>query len=334
MGYRVRVSEMYDLCTTTDKIGLIGIHTPTTANLSRKWNGFLMNHKFMRVLSCDVKIACASYLPADPLQVSTEAGSIAPQDMMNPILYRAVSNDSFNFIIGRLYAADGTDTNSLKFNSDPFSGSSASNYNAYYAMLSDDGWRKAMPQQGLSMRKLRPLVHEMVSTFGNMEVSDSTDEWSEQDIVIRSSANGATVNSGSIIGSSVNSFLRGKAKPFPRMPCTLASTGSDAANPSYAPLTIPKTYVACIVMPPAKLCPMYYRLIVTWYIEFSEPCSLLEKQNFNQMAGSGSLSYAIGYTFPETAKSLDAAVEGTDDVVSNGSTLDTINVDPTLVMDK
>ena len=98
----VTVSETYDLSTKVGKMALLGIHTPQSKIIRQCYPGFLMQYKYVRFASCNVTMACASMLPADPLQIGTETGQISPSDMFNPILYRAVSNDSMSTLEGRL----------------------------------------------------------------------------------------------------------------------------------------------------------------------------------------------------------------------------------------
>lgn len=320
----VKMTEMYDMKTTTGKIGVIGIHTPNSNIVSKRWNGLFLNHKFFRVLGCNVRVACASLLPADPLQVKTTEGYIAPQDIMNPILYRAVSNDSWNFFLGRVYGSS-NESRSVKYVEASPSGSEAGAENVYYAMLGESGWKKAMPQSGFSMRHLVPLVHEVVDTYGNI---DTTYGMAVEDLNNHPYAN----ESGNIAyASDEGQVLRGKAKPYPRIPCTRPATGSDAANPSFAVNDIAKTYVACIVLPPGKLTEFYFRLAVDWYIEFSGVTSLVEKMSYPQIAGVGSTVYARNYTF-SSAKSVEDVV-GDDANVSKESTVDSIDADLKLIME-
>ena len=172
----VKVSETYDLSTNVNKMGIVGIHTPKGDLISRLWGGLAIQHKYVRFHSCDVMMACASLLPADPLQIGQEAGSIAPQDMFNPILYKAVSNDSMSNIQAFLSAnvtdsqlgiAQGSvvDINNSEFrNSDD---AVVSQFDMYYSLLGNpDGFKKAMPQAGLEMRGLYPLVYQVVSNYG------------------------------------------------------------------------------------------------------------------------------------------------------------------------
>ena len=178
----VRISETYDLSTKVGKMGIVGIHTPTGSLIDKMWPGLVLQYKKMRFAKCDVAMACASMLPADPLQIGVEAGSIAPQDMFNPILYKAVSNDSMSNILGYLMGASYgantafpnvdkgsiVDINDTNFNSGVSDGPvSYDQFKMYYGLLADaDNWRKAMPQAGLTMRDLYPLVYQVIHPFG------------------------------------------------------------------------------------------------------------------------------------------------------------------------
>ena len=113
----VKVSETYDLSTQTDKMGFVGIHTPEGKLVYNMWSGLFKNFRKFRYASCDVTMACASMLPADPLQIGVEAGDIAPQDMFNPILYKAVSNDSMSTLLNRLYVGKAASTSAIAKNS-------------------------------------------------------------------------------------------------------------------------------------------------------------------------------------------------------------------------
>ena len=178
----VKVSETYDLSTKIGKMGIVGIHTPDSDLITRHYAGFIQNMKFAKFVKCDVAMACASMLPADPLQIGMEAGSIAPQDMFNPILYTAVSNDSMSNILGFIQGHDDSIKSLVKSsivdiqdgafkNSDNVA---VDQFNMYYALLSDaDGWRKAMPQAGLEMRGLVPVVFGVSANTGMLPALNS-----------------------------------------------------------------------------------------------------------------------------------------------------------------
>lgn len=287
----VKISETYDLNTKTNAVGLLGVHSPSSAMIIKLWSGFYQNYKYVRVLGGNVTCACASYLPADPLQVGTESGKVAPQDMFNPILYKAVSNDSFETVVSALYgnaSADrlltGGSVNAKSIYpgdpSDP--DNTLDQFDLYYGFLAQPGWKKAMPQAGFSMRNLRPLVHMLASTFGN--VSQLQDQASPN----LNSIYGVTDKGVPTPQTGVGRVIRGRAFPMPRMPTKVP--GSVIQN-----IDLPPVWTAVIIVPPSKLNKLYYRLRVTWFIEFTGTRSSIEYTNFVGQATVGEQTYYNGY---------------------------------------
>lgn len=282
----VKLRETYDLSTKTNKMGMIGIHTPSMDVVSRSWSGLVQNHKKIKLVSCDVKMACASILPADPLQVGVEAGDIAPQDMFNPILYKAVSNDSFGTLETRLYSLGYFNSNqsaSVDYDQDPLP-DSVDNWGVYYAMLSQGGFKKAMPQQGLQMKSLVPIVHQVVENRGeNMAFGDSdfndVSAWDKHQGVLRK-----VTKAGAI--------LKGPSMRMPAIP-TMYWDNANHDTEEYGstidarPTVLPATFVACILMPPAKLNKLYFRMTVSWLIEFIEPRSNVELSSLSNLEYEG-----------------------------------------------
>lgn len=345
----VKVSETYDLSTQVNKMGIVGIHTPVGTLVERMWSGLVRQYGKFRFKSCDVAMACASMLPADPLQVGVESGSIAPQDMFNPILYKAVSNASMDtflqFIQGQASvltsSASGKSVNrgSIIGVNDPSFKQDSSNvptpdidqFAMYYGLLSDpNGWKKAMPQQGLVMSNLKPLVYNVVSSYGlNLAggpgvtgaPKESTDDaqflgnyWTN---ATDSTVEGYHMQypadiSGSttLLSSPQISQFRGKSQPMPFVNTKFFPSGTGNSDGSMITETestnkdatlqsnvgrVPPAYVGLIVLPPAKLNQLYYRIKVTWTIEFAGLHSNLAVANWQGMAKFGNLSYATDY---------------------------------------
>lgn len=318
----VRLSSMYDLQTNT-KFGIIGVHTPTAGQLVTKYDGLLRNYKYFKLKRCNVKIACASVLPADPLQVGVTAGKISPADMMNPILYRAVSNDSWNVFLSRIYtstwngdAADGFD--------DAFTGISASDSEkVYYSLLSSPGWRKVMPQQGLSVKNLKPLVHEVVSVFGQQNKITSA----VSEVIGEQTVEGVTSSGNPNLLFNQNTIFRGRTLPMPAIPTTqvdgAAQTTALAGSPG-----IPKTMVLAIVMPFSQLQVMYYRMIVTWDIVFF---GLRPSTEISMSAAITDGAYDR-YTRWSIASSKELVSDDENEAASIGC-VDSLNMSPELRME-
>lgn len=306
----VKVRETYDLHTIRNKMSVIAIHTPDPNLIKRNWAGLLMNCKFYRPLSADVTIACASMQAADPLQVGTVEGEIAPEDLFNPILFKAVTNESFSLLESRILAM-----NEGAFTSETV-GDTASvdstgvtpfddDFSVYYGLLSDaHGWRHANPQVGLTMTNLRPLVHEVLSNFGGVNMVNAT----TPDAPAYSPGSGT---SGAFAQEVTPKFMRGNAKPMPRIPCTAFGATVSYVRPGFAlPSDINdnsetivnslRTVVGSIIIPPSRLHELYYRMVVEWSIEFSEIRTLSEIAGWNGLRDIGNATHFQDYDFGES----------------------------------
>lgn len=324
----VRIRETYDLSTTANRMGLIAVHTPSMTLLRQLYPGLVLQYKKVHCDRCDVALASASLLPADPLQVGTEAGDIAPQDLFNPILYRAVSTDSFNTIVARVNAfGDMSTASSLavpgSVGNDPFTGlSDLGSEDVYYALLSEDGWKKAMPQSGLTMTNLVPLVYSVFNTFGNFTTPGSPANLNKISTL---------TNLGNVVTTDIGRTFRGPAMPMPSMPTLSSLTGetatvagtsnSDWAIPVGTLSEIPKTFVSMFVLPPSKLHKLYFRMSIVWTITFSDLCSTVERGKLTDIIDVGATTYARQYDVPDDSK-----------MTVHESTVDTQNVDAKMIM--
>lgn len=294
----VSLSETYDLSTKVGKVGLLGIHTPGNAALSKLWDGFMKNYRFVRIVGCDVTLACAQTLPADVLQVGEEAGDIAPQDMFNPILYKAVSNDSFNMVLARMYTLGPVNLNGIgsvsvgDLSPESLVTTEEDEFNMYYALLSESGWKKAMPQSGLAMRGLYPIVHQVLTNFGQMNNPSYNTSSYDNDLrkVPLSTDGDALTWNNTYLGK----VIKGPSMRYPRMP-TMTTIGSTIPEMSYQYTPFVKTYVGCVVLPPAKSSRLFYRMKIVWHFEFSEPRPNSEIANLTGLAQFGDAEYTSDY---------------------------------------
>nr|WCR62163.1 MAG: capsid protein [Smacoviridae sp.] len=363
----VKMSETYDLSTKIGKLAMVTVHTPRGNLCQRLWGGLLSQYKQMRWAKCDVSLACASMLPVDPAGIGFEAGDVAPQDMFNPILYTAVSNDSYSTLMGyitkiaciqstgtantdpALQKNSVTDVNDALFYNTGNSATAPDQEKIYYALLSDpDAFAKAMPQAGLRMRGLVPMTYLLSANFGIQPNSSD------------GNANiGNQVQFPSNIGSSSNvapSFIKGPSMTMPffntkvysstvtshialgptsvnNINSGLVTSGAfhSIADPEVAGSTSYQVYpvvpVAAIILPPAKQNVLYYRLKVTWTIEFRGLESLLSVNNWNGLATIGDISYGSDY---EQASANVASVASS---TAKTDLVDTADADITKIME-
>lgn len=187
--------EIIDLHTESDRVSVIGIHTPTGDVPKQMFSGFYKQFKKMKYLGCSLAMVPAARLPADPLQVSYEAGepTIDPRDMLNPIMFKGCHGNDMGAILNQMYTmgfydlpntsnvsgantgfvdrtssaeivgyptAWSTGVNNNNENMDPYKCVSA----LYYKALTDNTWMKANPQRGFKKKGLRPLVYNVATT--------------------------------------------------------------------------------------------------------------------------------------------------------------------------
>lgn len=305
----VKVRETYDLHTLQSKMTVIGVHTPSSGIIKRNYPGLLMNCKMYRPVHCDIRLACASMLPLDPLGVGITEGDVAPEDVFNPILYKAVSNKSMSQIeqyINRANDAGWTVRgDSLDSTADGVM-PGGDDFDLYYGLLSNThDWKHASPQAGLSMSKVSPLVYEVLYNLGDNREDNSTNA---------SAAPGINPNGNLETMSQI--FFKGKAHPMPLMNCTVPTgtvgsavgavlpgfPGSAVASVSNAQIGVPapKVMCACICIPPSRLHQLFYRMVVEWTLEFVGLRPLSEIATFAGVAAIGAVQHVQDYDFGDS----------------------------------
>lgn len=308
----VKVRETYDLHTIQNKMSIIGIHTPKAPIVKRNFPGLLLQCKAYRPVSCDVKLACASMLPLDPQGVGLAEGDVAPEDVFNPILYKACSNFSMDQVEklvnslaeGAQWGARGDSLDSLN------DGLTDDDFNIYYGLLADaHGWKHANPQSGLAMTGLRPLVYEKVYTTGSTGIGSSSGSFA--DGIPADVPEYALLGNGNRQQVAEQSF-KGKAKPMPWLPTTVAvpsgtsppAVGTSVAgfgiqSPQNAEIGVlaPRIFCGVIIVPPSRLHQLFYRLVCEWTLEFSSIRSFQEISTWVGLGAFGSAQHIMDYDF-------------------------------------
>lgn len=323
----VSVSETYDISTKINKMSLIAVHSPTKTLIQKTYPGLAMNCKYWRIKGVDVRLVAVSSLPISPDQVGTDADKIAPQDMLNPILFKAVSNDSWSTLEARLAGLIGETTGNISGTmadvDDEHATGLADDFGVYYSLLSHrDGFKVAHPQQGLSMKNLKPIVFEAYYSHGENQRYDTDGD----------TAQGIQYDSANSVMKQVDvpAFrMRGRAHVMPRLNTTyLTGINPPSGNvqgstyqgdgmgdgrpynfqiqmPDVAPIML-----AGIILPPAKRTIMYYRMVCRAYIEFTDIRPIQEVTSFNEMNTYSNLVYHTDYAL-QSAK-MDTTTDMVD----------------------
>ena len=184
-----------------------------------------------------------------------------------------------------------------------------------------------MPQSGLTMRGLYPLVYQVVSNYGvngrpAAPVNDNKGGANINPFDDVQLVQGYNVKDSAVaeIDQVVN--FRGPPMRMPAFDTTVfdsstkrdnmivpsANTANVKSNVGYAPAC----YVGLIVLPPAKLNQLYYRLKVTWTVEFSGLRSMADIGSWSTLSGIGGISYGADYDAQSKAMSSITNMVDTD----------------------
>lgn len=338
----VKVRETYDLHTVRNKMTVIGVHTPKPDIIKRNYPGLLMQCKAYRPVSADVRIACASMLPLDPQGVGLAEGDVAPEDVFNPILYKAMSNKGMSQLEARInYLSHNPNPNSTDVDGDTATvdvdnlTALTDEFPVYYGLLSNThDWKHANPQSGLSMIGLRPLVYEMVYNVGDSIINEIT-----------GTVDGDAYAAPNALAQPMLGVARGilgKAKEMPFINCTNFSTdsaynpfqpndGEVQALPAFKELDVPWINVVCgaIIVPPSRLHELFYRMVVEWTLEFSMIRPIGEVSTWNGLGVVGNTTHYQNYSY-EAAK--QAVTGDSSTIMDNDAAMVSANVDIKKVM--
>ncbi len=174
---KASVMEIYDLQTNVGKGTVLKVHTPTGNNIKRHLFGHFLQYKRYKYLGAKVSLIPASTLPADPLQLSYEAGeaNIDPRDMVNPILWKHYHGETMTTDVLHVqdqlpYDQDGmvdpyvTGFSIGEANYSQFGTSGTAIDKIYPRALMDTSFRKAGVQTGFSTY-VKPFVYNVTSNI-------------------------------------------------------------------------------------------------------------------------------------------------------------------------
>lgn len=314
----VKVRETYDLHTLKGKMSVIGVHTPSSSIIKKNYPGLLMQCKGYRPVKADVRLACASVLPLDPQGVGTTADDVAPEDVFNPILYKAMSNFGMSQIDAYINAGGAVSIAGATLDANNNGIDATDDFDLYYGLLSQTHeWKHANPQQGLAMNDLVPLVYETYQSIG-----DNGANADNPHLIVQPDDTVSTSQVGNI---AVQSF-RGRAHPLPLLNCTYPVPESGAVSYARAGfpsgqgdvnaqvgVPAPKIYCGCILVPPSRLHQLFFRMVVEWTLEFTQIRPLQDITSWAGLKRIGSTTHFMSYDYSNESK--DSVLKDTTDLV-------------------
>lgn len=297
-------TEIYDLSTQVGKATILAVHTPKTNRPQMYMEGFFRQFKKFKYLGASMNFVPASTLPADPLQLSYEAGepTIDPRDMVNPILFKAWHGESLgdwlDSVLEGQVNLSATSIDRSELTDDVF----GKNYeNLYYQCLTDRTFKKAGVQAGFRMDNLYPLAYALGSSkqsIATLNDADLTDPFTESGIgdafSIGKFQNMAVLNPGVNFTAKANSddtvtWSMGAGThifTYRRVPLGSMETLQNSVYPRSTDVsatgtattsaiqttkwaTLPKLNMALIMLPPAYKQEMYFRVVIKHNFMFS-----------------------------------------------------------------
>ncbi len=313
-----KYQEIYDLGTRVGQTTILGIHTPDDGNVYNMLSGFFDQFRKYRYKGCSVTMVPAAQLPADPLQVSFEAGALTcdPRDLLNPILFHGCHGEELNEILDNVYYKGSNPTGSV--HELPTQTTVAES--SYYAALSDPSFRKFGIQQGAKV-SLKPMVHPLAVTQpiehtdsnyvfgyedggayktgtvnglkeGDLNPDLRQDAITSYDILnavdaVKIQVAGPGIPSGSVYASLNKTIFSNGLRPLSWLPTwhfvPYAGTNLAVANRiqsfNIETTRLPLLYMGLFILPPSYTQEMYFRLIITHYFEFKDFSTCLTRHS-------------------------------------------------------
>lgn len=285
------------------------------------FGGFFDQFKKFKYLGCSVSLVPAARLPADPLQVSYEAGepTIDPRDMLNPLMFHGCHGNDMGVILNRFYntnsIADSPQSDSTFYYADSITDISDGDHisglqleDLYYKALTDNTWKKAHPQRGFRKAGLRPLVYSMATNmqFSGSASIDMTGYGIPMDSVQDVSVSGQDITATLPVSQNGRRFFTPRltglgwldTRNVLTVPATAIGTTADLramlgdatlVQQDASAADLPLVYMGMILLPPAYKTEQYFRMIVNHHFAFKDfrgisfSNNLVEPPAYNQL---------------------------------------------------
>lgn len=274
--------EIYDVNTVSNKVSIIGIHTPVGPKPRAMLNGFFLQYRKYKYLGCSVVGTPAQRLGLNLAQLSTEAGASAvnPKDVFNPALVRGCHGDNLNDALNSIYKAsfqhEGSSMQEDQFDGNVVPADGVDWETMYYRMLQDPSFKKFSLSNGIKLAGLHPMVYNVVS---NHQIAPNETSGAVGRLVSDPDGN---ISYDITTGGRISDGAGGITTPrIQFMSNRLTALGwldtkgvinSSGSSPKSAFTMLPRIYMACIVLPMAKSDSVVtsMRFVITHHFAFKE----------------------------------------------------------------
>lgn len=278
--------EIYDVNTVSNKVSIIGIHTPVGAKPRQMLSGFFTQYRKYKYLGCSVVGTPAQRLGLNLAQLSTEGGasSVNPKDVFNPALVRGCHGDNLNSALNSIYKGsfqnEGSSLGKDDFTDTVVPAGGLTWEQMYYRMLQDPSFKKFNLSSGIKLSGLHPMVYNVASNHQIMPNETSGEpghlQYDGGDVgsygfsvdTSGSIANGA----GGIRDTRITpQFITNRLQALGWLDTRqLMNSSGTSSVPAYT--VLPKIFMACIVLPMAKSDAVVtsMRFVITHHFVFKE----------------------------------------------------------------
>lgn len=281
-----KYQEIYDVNTVSNKVSLIGIHTPVGAKPRQMLSGFFTQFRKYKYMGCSVVGTPAQRLGLNLAQLSTSAGQsqVNPKDVFNPALVRGCHGDNLNAALNSIYKGSfqnsGSSLDMDQFTDSVIPAGNITWESMYYRMLQDPSFKKFSLSSGIKLKGLHPMIYNVAANHQILPNESS----SQVGVIVRGSnssnvmgldpATYTEVSDGDVTGGNTTAdlqFMTNRLQSLGWMDTrqVVNSVGGSSA-PGYT--VLPKIFMACIILPPALSASVVtsMRFVVTHYFAFKE----------------------------------------------------------------
>lgn len=278
--------EIYDVNTVSNKVSIIGIHTPVGAKPRQMLSGLFTQFRKYKYLGCSVVGTPAQRLGLNLAQLSTEGGSssVNPKDVFNPALVRGCHGDNLNAALNSIYKGSFQNGGSSLGKDDyadnvqPAGGLTWEQM--YYRMLQDPSFKKFNLSSGIKLSGLHPMIYNLASdrqilpteNSGNIgKLSAFQDKDADEHEAFTPDLFGNISNGAGGSVSSYPQFMTNRLQSLGWMDTRqINNPYGSGVQPAYT--VLPKIFMACIVLPMAKSDSVVtsMRFVITHHFVFKE----------------------------------------------------------------
>lgn len=281
-----KYQEIYDVNTVSNKVSIIGIHTPVGAKPRQMLSGFFTQFRKYKYKGCSVVGTPAQRLGLNLAQLSTEAGqsTVNPKDVFNPALVRGCHGDNLNSALNSIYkgsfTSEGSSVGLDQHTDSVVPAGSLTWEQMYYRMLQDPSFKKFSLSSGIKLSGLHPLIYNVASDHQLMptEASANVGKMAPSDGVGSSLIMSSSTTGGVATGAGGASpttqiypqFFTNRLQSLGWLDTRQLFNSTTGSSPAYT--VLPKIFMACIVLPMAKSDSVVtsMRFVVTHFFEFKE----------------------------------------------------------------